>query len=328
MAARQTKTPAATGVRNKTYYRLHNLKTLASGQGVITAFAEAMQDAGVAPASPSALVADGLLHRHHIEGDRPGTLNGWHVLHLDSPASGAAGNWRTGAKLTWCGKRLSALTASEREVLRLRIEQDRRRAQAEQTARHQIAAAKASRIWASSAPADPSHPYLQRKGIQPGIARQSGSSLILPVVSFDGQLYGLQFIDEDGQKRFTKGMAKKGNFIPVDKIPDGIRPLWIAEGWATSSTLAAMKPTACVIAALDCGNLQSVALAARKRWPSLDIVIAPDFDAVGQQKGREAAIAAQAKILPPPAVVPPGASDWNDRHCWRKSQRQGVHHDF
>jgi putative DNA primase/helicase len=289
----------------------------------LTAFYDALQAAGVAPASPSALVADGLLHRHRIEGDKPGNLNGWHVLHIDNPASGAGGSWKTGERANWCAKRLQSLIPAERETLRLRIEQDKRRAQAEQEARHRAAAAKAARIWADAAPASASHPYLARKQIPAGIARQSGASLVLPVVGFDRALHGLQFIDEQGGKRFISGMAKAGHFIPTGGRPDGTRPLWIAEGHATACTLGALQPNACAIAACDCGNMQAVAIEARKRWPALDIVICPDFDAVGRQKGQEAAEKARAKILPIPAQVPPGCTDWND---WQAAKRQGVAH--
>ena len=65
---------------------------------------------------------------------------------------------------------------------------------------HRDAAARALRIWTDSAPASPDHPYLTRKQIAPGIARQSGASLVLPVVDFAGTLHGLQFIAEDGKK--------------------------------------------------------------------------------------------------------------------------------
>lgn len=286
-----------------------------------TEFFNALQSGGVGPASPSALVADGLLHRHRIEGDKPGSLNGWHVLHLDSPASGAAGNWRTGARLTWCGKRLQSLTASERALLSQRIEQDRKRAQEAQEARHRDAAAKAARIWADAAPASPRHPYLERKGIAPGIARQSGASLVLPVVDFSGALHGLQFIDEQGGKRFISGMAKQGHFIPTGKAPDGTRTLYIAEGWATAATIQAMRPNVCTIAACDAGNLPSVATAARRTWGGVPIVIAPDFDKVGQEKGREACTQVGGHWLPTPADLPASCTDWND---WRQFQRQGV----
>jgi len=284
-------------------------------------FFNALQSGGVGPASPSALVADGLLHRHRIEGDKPGSLNGWHVLHLDSPASGAGGSWKAGHSVKWCSKRLSALTAPERALLSQRIEEDKRRAQEATEARHRDAAAKAARIWTDAAPASPRHPYLERKGIAPGIARQSGASLVLPVVDFSGALHGLQFIDEQGGKRFISGTAKQGHFIPTGKAPDGTRPLYIAEGWATAATIQAMRPNVCTIAACDAGNLPSVATAARRTWGGVPIIIAPDFDKVGQEKGREACTQVGGHWLPTPADLPTSCTDWND---WRQFQRQGV----
>ena len=77
------------------------------------------------------------------------------------------------------------------------------------------------------------------------------------------------------------------------------------------------------LAGLDAGNLASVAIVARNLWPVLDIVICPDFDKVGRQKGQEAAKKARARILPPPAEIPEGATDWLDV---LNAKRQGVAH--
>ena len=286
------------------------------------AFREAMRAAGVLLAADARIIPDGTLHRARAADDKAGALSIWFVLHPDEPASGAAGNWKTGARLTWCGKRQSALTATERAEIARRITEDRERAQEATEARHRDAAAKAVRIWADSAPAAAGHPYLDRKGMAPGIARMSRGVLVLPVVDFSGALHGLQFIAPDGSKRFLTGMAKQGHFIPSGGTPSPDRPLWIAEGHATACTLSALQPGVVVIAACDAGNLASVATEARKRWSGIDLVVCPDFDQVGRRKGREAAIAARAKILPPPANVPPGCTDWND---WCRAQE--VRHD-
>ncbi|MHB8224438.1 hypothetical protein [Acidithiobacillus sp.] len=214
----------------------------------LVAFQEAMQAAGVFLAADTHITPDGQLHRARAADDKAGALSIWYNFHPDAPASGAAGNWRTGARLTWCGKRLQALTSVERETLRLRIEEDKRRAQVATEARHRDAARRALRVWNDSAPAAARHPYLDRKGIAPGIARQSGASLVLPIVDFIGQLRGLQFIDAEGQKRFISGMAKAGHFIPSGGTPSPDRPLWIAEGHATACTLSALQPGVVVIA--------------------------------------------------------------------------------
>ncbi|WP_409408764.1 toprim domain-containing protein [Acidithiobacillus ferriphilus] len=284
-------------------------------------FFEALKGAGVAPSSPSELVADGRLHRHHVEGDRRGTRNGWHILHVDAPASGAGGSWKSGVRVTWCARSRQALSAAELAILRRRIEQERAAAQAERDTQHRKAARIGAWVWNHARAPDPAHGYLCRKGLQPGIARQRGDALVLPVLDFSGYLRGVQYIRPDGQKRFLRGMKKTSAFIPVVERPNGTHPIWIAEGWATACTLQALRPFVCVIAGIDAGNILAVAMEARRRWPKLDIVICPDFDPVGTTKGRDAALAARACILPPPAEIPEGATDWNDVVI---ATRQGV----
>ncbi|MHB8210868.1 MAG: toprim domain-containing protein [Acidithiobacillus sp.] len=293
----------------------------------IAAFRDALASAGVLLAAGVQIVPDGKLHRARAADDKAGALSIWYNFHPDAPASGAAGNWRTGARLTWCGKRLQSLTSAERETLRLRIEEDKRRAQEATEARHAAASAKAIRIWTDAAPADPAHPYLQRKMALPGIARQLGDMLILPIVDFPGPLRGIQTISPTGEKRFTKGMHKQGAFIPVNgKKPEPGKRLLICEGWATGQTLAALSPGAVVLAALDCGNMQAVTVEVRRLFPALDIVICADLGEVGMTKAKAAAIASRARWIWPrlPADAPAWVNDFNDWAAWRKSQRQGV----
>ncbi len=296
----------------------------------VAAFYDALQAAGMAPARRSELVADGNLHRHKIADDRNGTRNGWHTIHTDHPPSAAGGSWKTGERVNWTAKATGRMNPQELAILRQRMAEERRQREAEQEAARKNAADFALKLWNQAGPVNQLHPYLKRKRIAPGItpgiaygiARQNFGRLLLPVVDFDGALHGLQFIDETGAKRFLPGTRKAGHFIPIGGLPDGARALWVSEGWATACTLQIMRPEVCAIAGLDCGNLASVATEARKRWPRLQIVIASDFDAIGQEKGRAAAIAARADILPMPDVVPAGVSDWND---WR-NLRQGVAH--
>ena len=292
----------------------------------IESFRAALANAGVTLAAGSQIIPDGKLHRARAADDKAGQRTAWYRLHLDAPVAGAGGDWRQGISTRWSAKRQTLMSAAERAELARRIERERAEAQAETERRHKEAAARALRIWNQAEPASASHPYLVRKGIAPGIARQHLGALVLPVVGFSGALHGLQFIDEQGGKRFISGMAKQGHFIPSGGRPDASRPLWVAEGHATAHTLSALQPNVCTIAACDAGNLASVATEARKRWPALDIVVCPDFDEVGRQKGQEAAEKARARILPIPADMPKPCTDWNDWHAWRKSQREGVAH--
>ncbi|MCD8566536.1 MAG: hypothetical protein LRY36_01205 [Alphaproteobacteria bacterium] len=60
------------------------------------------------------IIPDGRMHRFHIEGDRPGSKNGWYVLYGDGLPSGAFGSWKTGFKGTWYAKPQNTLTPAER----------------------------------------------------------------------------------------------------------------------------------------------------------------------------------------------------------------------
>ena len=290
---------------------------------IVEKFRAALVTAGIEFAKGERIIPDGTLHRIRLTQDKPGQQSGWYCLHLDLPASGAGGSWKSGARVNWCAKRSRTLSAAELSVLHQRFEAARLRAQAEQEALYREAAKRGAWVWKHAKPADPNHEYLRRKGLELSIARQHGDALVLPVLDFSGYLRGVQYIRPDGQKRFLSGMKKAGAFIPVAGKPDGKRPLWMAERWGTACTLQALRPLVCVIAGLDAGNLASVATEARRRWPALDIVVCPDFDSVGRQKGQEAAEKACAKILPPPAEIPPGYTDWNDVMAAR---RHGAAH--
>ena len=290
---------------------------------IIEQFTQALAAGGIELAPGQSITPDGKLHRVRLATDKAGQRTGWYRLHLDPPPAGVAGDWRTGCRVNWCVKRPERLSPSERDTLRRRIEQEQRQREAEEHARHREAAKRGAWVWNHAGPASPSHEYLQRKHLAPGIARQRGASLVLPAMDLAGYLRGVQYIQPDGTKRFIAGMEKSRGYIPVAEKPDGSRPLWICEGWATACTLQTLRPLVCVIAGLDAGNLQAVATEARRRWPALDLVVCPDFDSVGQRKAREAAERARAKILPPPPVILPGCTDWNDVIAAR---RQGLTH--
>jgi len=274
-------------------------------------FVDAMAGVGIAPADHGVIVADGALHRYRVEGDKQGTLNGFYVLHTDGLPSGAFGSWKAGINQTWCAKSRNEMTSAERQAQQHRINEARRAAVAELEQRHRDAADKAAYLWNQAKPAPADFPYLVNKGIQPGIARIKGDVLVLPIQSFSGELKSLQFIGEEGSKRLLSGGAKAGNFILVQS-PDKPTRTMIAEGWATAQTLAEIEPQARVLAAIDAGNLETVAVGERKQWPGIEIVIALDFDAVGRTKGEHAARASGGLVLPPPDNLPPEITDWND----------------
>lgn len=270
-------------------------------------FIDAMTAAGLAPHDPADIVADGQLHRYRVDGDKHGSLNGWYVLYLDSIPSGAFGSWKAGFSQTWCARNRADLSPGERADMARRMEQARAERDAEQRQRHADATARAAELWAKSRPADPAHPYLAIKRVQPHGARQLGARLVVPVTTLSGELVSLQFIDADSTKRLLSGGRKRGCAIVVSDPPNPWRVL-VCEGWATGASLAEADPAARVLAAIDAGNLVPVALAARTQWPDEALVIAGDADDVGRRYAHAAARAAGGLLLLPDVE----GQDWND----------------
>ena len=285
----------------------------------VAALLDTMLAHGIQPADPGQIVADGTLRRFRVEGDKPGTLNGWAVLH---PAHGAAGSWKSGATCTWSSKSTSRMTRREKDSFYAAIRQAKAEAQLQREAEQQQAAERAERLWARATPAKAGHPYLARKRIPPGNARQSGDLLVLRIEDVDGNTRSLQYIGPDGSKRMLSGGSKKGHFIIVaGALPAGL--IVIAEGFATASTAATQFPGAAVLAAVDAGNLVPVALAIRTKHPAAGIVICADDDRLtpgnpGLTKARAAAGAVGGKLLRPvwPDGAPDSLTDFNDLHAY------------
>lgn len=307
----------------------HNWGTKAHERQTTTppelAMLAAMREAELAPAEGATLVADGDMHRYRVEGDKPGSKNGWYVLHGERNPVGVFGSWRIGAKHIWHANGWQSLSQAEKAGQRARIATANARAAAGRANHHAKAANRAARLWAASVPANGAHPYITRKRIEPIGARQQGDRLVLPIRRLsDWSLMSLQFIDERGGKRMLSGGAKRGHAIPVH-MPEQPNRLTVCEGWATGCTLAAMSPGDLMLAAINAGNLKSVCIEARNRWPDLPLVVACDNDRKtkgnpGISAGKAAAIAGGGKIVWPefPSEAPVELSDFNDLMAYRQ----------
>nr|WP_275385063.1 DUF5906 domain-containing protein [Xenorhabdus bovienii] len=81
----------------------------------------------------------------------------------------------------------------------------------------------------------------------------------------------------DSQKRLVYGTQKKGSFIPLSEITGTSDTFIITEGYATALTVSQLHEGV-VLAAIDEGNLFSVAEQVRERWPDAKIILAADND--------------------------------------------------
>ena len=288
------------------YHFQNSSKSCVLRQDLILGIEYALNKAGLS--SKDRIIADGKLHRFHIDGDKPGSKNGFYVLYNDDVPAGCFGSWKTGNTVKWCAKPDREMTRAQREQNRRRMIEAQKVREAEEAERRRAARDKALLIWKSLPPASDNHPYLVKKGVNNHGLRIYKELLVVPIWDSANNLHSLQFIDNSGNKRFLSGGRKKGCYFTLGRPTESI---CIAEGFATGATI--YESTGLPVAvAFDAGNLLTVALAIRAKFPDIEITLCADNDAhikcnPGLTKAREAAAAVGALL-----AVPPCAGDFND----------------
>lgn len=283
-------------------------------------FALAMQSIGLV-AEGEHPIMDGQRHRVPVQDGKQGALDGFYVGHLDGHPAGRIINNKSGADIKWKSKGYSL------------SDEERAKIQAEAAAKKEMRAAAiekaqeatAARVEAQSArfiPIDKPTPYLEKKGVQAhlgALTDQEGKTTFIPVCDKNGKQWSMQYIQEDGTKRFAKDSRKEGCFHAVgghDALA-AAPALVIAEGYATAASLSEALGQA-TVAAFDAGNLPSVAVALHEKYPDKPIIIAGDDDLKqererkdgknpGRIKAEEAALAVGGKAIFP--VFAPGEQD-------------------
>jgi putative DNA primase/helicase len=159
--------------------------------------------------------------------------------------------------------------------------------------------------------------YCLDKGIQAHVGAltdMQGQKTYIPAFDVDGKQWTMQYIQEDGTKRFAKDSKKEGCFHPVGGMAAvaAAPVLIIAEGYATAASLSEALGQG-TVAAFDSGNLPHVARALHEKFPDKPIIIAGDDDRhleatqginPGRMKAEEAAKAVGGKAIFP--IFAPG----------------------
>jgi putative DNA primase/helicase len=249
----------------------------------VSEFLNAMGAAGIRPVEPIAdMLASGDPVRFRADGDKPGRRNGWAWLHLDGVPAGVFRHYRLGVRTVWrSGSDPRSLSPDERRTLLAQARTSEARRKAETEAKQEAAAGVARDLWRSAGKADPAHGYLVRKGLLAFGIRQHGDALLVPMVDPGFRLWNVQRIYPDGRKLFLSGGRTDGLFWPHGAFTRDGRPsagpLVIGEGFAT---LAAVHHATGhgVVAAMSARNLQTVARAMRKLFPSRTLIVAADDD--------------------------------------------------
>jgi putative DNA primase/helicase len=232
----------------------------------------------------------GRLVRVRVEGDRE--KRGWYALHEirtergDDLIVGTFGVWQgasNNAQKLAIRKDLDVLTREQRESLRRRMAEDRRRVDIERKAAANRAATRAAETWRKCSETGQSD-YLDRKGVNAyGVRFAPSGALAVPMLDTSGLVHGLQIIrtragaEKSGkpEKEFwPAGLAKKGHFHLIG-MPTTM--VLVAEGYATGASLhqATGMPVAI---AFDAGNLAPVCAALRARYKGTRILVCADDD--------------------------------------------------
>lgn len=264
---------------------------------------EAMTRAGCAPHDPGVIAFDAVRHRFQVEGDQPGSRNGWFVLHEDGIPAGAFGSWKTGCSKTWRSEEPDERTEAERRQQQRPFADAQARRREEDRARHAQARARAETLWERSHRwVEARHPYLLKKRVPAIGLRQIGNSLVAPVRDVDGVLHSLEFIQPNGEKRFLKDGALEGHCHVLGTL-QGADTLLLCEGYATGASLhrASGRP---VVVCFHAGNLLPVALRVRRRCLSASLVFAADEDRYtkdnpGRTQAEHAARAVHGSVILP-----------------------------
>ncbi len=304
----------------------------------IEAFLDHMRSVGCDPFDASVIVADDKRHRFRLADDRAKTINGAYQLRVegDGFAFGWCKNWREGITHSWHVKTARKASAEEKAAWKEKAvlaRQERDRAEAATWA---ASAARAKRLWARCDKTGTAG-YLTRKGCSYYTARFTRGLLVVPVYGADG-IMSLQFIAEDGAKRFLKDSQLTGGYFPIASKGEAIERLLICEGFATGAALrdALGWPVVC---AFNAGNLVPVAKAMRAKYPDARIVIAADNDQwttvnekpvnPGLNWAQQAAVSiGGAQVIAPqvPADDPDRRTDWDD--IWRTDGPDAVRAAF
>lgn len=161
--------------------------------------------------------------------------------------------------------------------------------------------------WRNAGRADAAHPYLVAKSLEPFGIRQAGHDLLVPMVDPGFRLWNVQRVQPNGFKLFGKNARTAGLFWPYGvHMQDGrpsTGPLVIGEGFATMAAVHSETGFG-VAAAMSARNLETVARAMRKLFPTRELVIAADDDRhltenVGLRAARRAAQAIGGVVATP-----------------------------
>ena len=303
-------------------------------------FANFMKDMGLVVSGEHPIM-DGKLHRVQTENDKSKEFSGAYILHGDGFPAGYVQNFRTGEKHNWKSKGYH-ISSDEMAKIRAESAQKLQERENEVSRKHEEVSERLSQDMFNLSKPKADQSYLVKKGIQlhDGVFEDKHRNIVIPAYDENGKIWANQTIYPDGNKRFTAGGKKEGNFHVVGGLEhlNSSDVIIIAEGYATAATLkeASNRP---VVAAFDSGNLKTVAEKLHQKYPDKPIIIAGDDDVhrtlekkpnVGRTKAINAADSVNGiavfPIFPKEKIGEKSCTDFNDLARESEHKLEAVKH--
>lgn len=226
-------------------------------------------------------IMDGKKHRISAEGDKAGEKAGFYIGHLDGHPAGYIKNNRTGLDMKWKSKGYSLSDEEKAKLTATAASKLAARAEELQNAQN----ATAQRIEAqmrSLGPITASTPYLDNKDVKVhfgALTDNEGKTTFIPAQDVEGRIWTMQYINEDGTKRFAKDSKKEGCFHVVGGMEalEAAPALVVGEGYATAATSSEALGFA-TVAAFDSSNLPHVVKALHEKYPDKPVIVVGDED--------------------------------------------------
>jgi len=207
------------------------------------------------------LVVDGSIGRAYINLGGERKLSGWYQLWMDqSIPFGRVGDYRVSTDqptAIWKpeNRKRQTITKTEREE----IERLKKEVEVKKAEKHSKSAKRSQAMWEQGEDCE-KHPYLETKGVLSyGLKVDDKGLLMIPMLNNDLSVVGMQFISDDGTKRFLTGSKKAGSFFILgQEILKTSDTIYYGEGYATCADI--YRDMSCpVFVSFDAYNLSKVA---------------------------------------------------------------------
>ena len=271
---------------------------------------------GMTVDTKTGLKVDGKIGRAYMEVGNKRKLTGWYQLWLNqSVPYGRCGDYRIDhvePTAQWRPNNASRYEMTEEqkeEVKRLQEE-----AKIDLANKQTKAAKIAQNIWNKAVPTE-KHPYLERKQVlSHGLRQGEDGRLIIPLLDAQLEIVGLEYIDDDGGKKFLTGTKKKGSFyILGEHMLQDAKVINYAEGYATAASYF-QDMAQPVIVCFDAGNLKPVGETISDYFPNAKHIFIADADEskTGEIKAVEASQAVRSRRAESEVLIPEEIGDYND----------------